>query len=96
VIAGADSIRFSEASIRALGLMWRKGGIRLQSRRILSVGFRAVPTTLGEILGSSELCRHHDDPFDRLLLHAGAEIRVSTAHHSGAACSEIDRAAPGL
>lgn len=71
VIADAESVWFSEASIWELGLKWRKGKIGLQPRRVLEQaqrdGFLPMPISIEAILVSSELRQKHGDPFDRLL-----------------------------
>ena len=71
VIARADEVAFSEASIWEIGLKWRKGKINLQPRRVveqaLRDGFRMRALSLEPILLSCELQQKHDDPFDRLL-----------------------------
>lgn len=71
VMARADEVAFSEASVWEIGLKWRKGKINLQPRRLveqaLRDGFRLCALSLEAILLSCELRQKHDDPFDRLL-----------------------------
>ena len=71
VILAAEGVWFSDASIREIGLKWRKGKINLPPRRILDQalrdGFRTLALDLESILLSCELRQEHGDPFDRLL-----------------------------
>ena len=39
-IARADDVAFSEASVREIGLKWRKGKINLQPRRVVEPALR--------------------------------------------------------
>ncbi len=87
VIARAESVCFSEASIWEIGLKWRKGKINLQPRRVvdqaLRDGFKMLAISLEAILLSCELRQAHDDPFDRLL--------YAQAKHHGCRLMTIDR-----
>lgn len=71
LIANAEAVYFSDASIWELGLKWRKGKINVQPRQIadaaIAAGLQALPIELAAILISSELKTEHGDPFDRLL-----------------------------
>lgn len=71
IMARADEIAFSEASVWEIGLKWRKGKIKLQPRRVfeqaLQDGLRKLPLSIDSILLSCELRHTHADPFDRLL-----------------------------
>ncbi len=71
IMARAEEIAFSEASVWEIGLKWRKGKIKLQPRRVfeqaLQDGMRKVPLSIDSILLSCELRQTHGDPFDRLL-----------------------------
>lgn len=71
VIAGAQGVWFSEASIWELGLKWRKGKIAVQPRRLadqaFANGLRPLPIQMESLLASCELRHKHGDPFDRLL-----------------------------
>lgn len=71
VMARAEEIAFSEASVWEIGLKWRKGKIKLQPRRVfeqaLQDGLRKLPLSIDSILLSCELRYTHGDPFDRLL-----------------------------
>jgi PIN domain nuclease of toxin-antitoxin system len=71
VIANADSVWFSEASIWELGLKWRKGKIAVKPRRLaeqaLTNGLRPLPIQMEALLTSCELRQTHGDPFDQLL-----------------------------
>lgn len=71
VMARAEEIAFSEASVWEIGLKWRKGKIKLQPRRVfeqaLQDGLRKLPLSIDSILLSCELRHTHGDPFDRLL-----------------------------
>jgi PIN domain nuclease of toxin-antitoxin system len=71
VIADAETVWFSEASIWEMGLKWRKGRIGLQPRRVFEQAqrdrFLPTPITIEAILLWSELRQKHADPFDRLL-----------------------------
>ena len=88
VIAGAEEVAFSEASVWEIGLKWRKGKINLQPRRIveqaLRDGFRLHALSLEPILLSCELRQKHGNPFDRLL--------YAQAKHMGYRLLSIDRA----
>jgi len=44
VIANADGVWFSDASIWELGLKWRKGKIAVQPRRLVDQAFAATVT----------------------------------------------------
>ncbi len=82
LIADADGVWFSEASIWELGLKWRKGKIALAPRKLadqaLANGLRPLAIHLEALLKSSELRQTHGDPFDRLLyaqaLHGGYRL----------------------
>lgn len=71
LIANAEVVYFSDASIWELGLKWRKGKINVEPRQIaeaaIASGLQALPIELTAILVSSELKTEHGDPFDRLL-----------------------------
>jgi PIN domain nuclease of toxin-antitoxin system len=71
IIADAEGVWFSDASVWELGLKWRKGKIALEPRRIveqaLASGLRPLPIQLEALLLSCELRQSHGDPFDRLL-----------------------------
>jgi PIN domain nuclease of toxin-antitoxin system len=71
VIANAEGVWFSEASIWELGLKWGKGSIAVQPRRLadqaLANGLRPLSIQLEPLLVSYELRQKHADPFDRLL-----------------------------
>ena len=87
VMARADVVAFSEASGWEIGLIWRKGKINLQPRRVaeqaLRDGFRMCALSLEPILLSCELQQKHGDPFDRLL--------YAQAKHFGYRLLSIDR-----
>ena len=92
VIAEAESVWFSDASIWELGLKWRKGKIAVQPRRVnqqaLSNGLRPLPIHIEALLISCELRQAHGDPFDRLLF--------AQARAGGFALLTIDRAIEGF
>jgi PIN domain nuclease of toxin-antitoxin system len=71
LIANAEAVFFSDASIWELGLKWRKGKINVQPRQIaeaaIASGLQALPIELAAILISSELRTEDGGPFDRLL-----------------------------
>ena len=71
VIANAEGVWFSEASIWELGLKWRKGKIALQPRRLadraFANGLRPLPIQMEPLLVPCELRHKHGDPFDRIL-----------------------------
>lgn len=71
IMARAEEIAFSEASVWEIGLKWRKGKMKLQPRKVfeqaLQNGLRKVPLSIDSILLSCELRHTHGDPFDRLL-----------------------------
>lgn len=87
VIANAEGVWFSEASIWELGLKWRKGKIALQPRRLadqaFANGLRPLPIQMEPFLVSCELRHKHGDPFDRLL--------YAQARHGGYRLLSIDR-----
>jgi PIN domain nuclease of toxin-antitoxin system len=87
VIAHADGVWFSEASIWELGLKWRKGKIAIQSRRLVDQAFanglRPLPIQMEPLLVSCELRHKPGDPFDRLL--------YAQARHGGFRLLSIDR-----
>ena len=87
VIADADGVWFSEASIWELGLKWRKGKIAIQPRRLadqaFANGLRPLAIQLEPLLVACELCRKHGDPFDRIL--------YAQARHGGFRLLSIDR-----
>ena len=71
LIADAEGVYFSEASIWELGLKFRKGKIAVEPRRILAQalhdGLRPIGISMEAMLLSCELSQDHADPFDRLL-----------------------------
>jgi PIN domain nuclease of toxin-antitoxin system len=87
VIANAEGVWFSEASIWELGLKWRKGKIAVRSRRLadqaFANGLRPLPIQMEPLLVSCELRQSHGDPFDRLL--------YAQARHAGFRLLSIDR-----
>ena len=87
VIANAEGVWFSEASIWELGLKWRKGKIGVQPRRLadqaFANGLRPLPIQMEPLLVSCELRQRHGDPFDRLL--------YAQARHAGFRFLSIDR-----
>lgn len=87
IIADAESVWFSDASIWELGLKWRKGKIAMQPRYIakqaLTNGLRPLPIHHEPLLLSCELRQTHADPFDRLL--------YAQAKHGGYRLLSIDR-----
>jgi PIN domain nuclease of toxin-antitoxin system len=87
VIADADGVWFSEASIWELGLKWRKGKIAIQPRRLadqaFANGLRPLAIQLEPLLVACELRRKHGDPFDRIL--------YAQARHGGFRLLSIDR-----
>ncbi len=88
VIANAQGVWFSEASIWELGLKWRKGKIAVQPRRLadqaLTNGLRPLPIQMEPLLLSCELRHKHGDPFDRIL--------YAQARYGGFRLLSIDRA----
>lgn len=88
----AESVWFSDASLRELGLKWRKGKIGIQPRRILrqalTNGLRCLPIQQEPLLMCSQLRQSHGDPFDRLL--------YAQAKHGGYRLLTIDRKIAGL
>ena len=87
VIANAEGVWFSEASIWELGLKWRKGKIALQPRRLadqaFANGLRPLPIQMEPLLVACELRQSQVDPFDRLL--------YAQARHAGFRLLSIDR-----
>lgn len=87
VIADAEGVWFSEASIWELGLKWRKGKIAIQPRRVadqaFANGLRPLPIQMEPLLVSCELRHKHGDPFDRIL--------YAQARHGGFRLLSIDR-----
>ena len=87
VIANAEGVWFSEASIWELGLKWRKGKIALQPRRLadqaFANGLRPLPIQMEPLLVSCELRHKHGDPFDRIL--------YAQARYGGFRLLSIDR-----
>ncbi len=71
LIADAQGVWFSDASIWELGLKWRKGKIAIEPRKLadqaLKNGLRPLPINQEALLTSCELKQQHADPFDRLL-----------------------------
>ena len=92
LMARADEVAFSEASVWEIGLKWRKGKINLQPRRVveqaLRDGFRMCALSLEPILLSCELQQKHGDPFDRLL--------YAQARHLDYRLLSIDRTLAGF
>ncbi len=92
VIADAESVWFSDASIWELGLKWRKGKIAVQPRRLvqqaLKNGLRPLALQLEALLLSCELRQAHGDPFDRLLYAQARQGRLRLL--------SIDRALAGF
>lgn len=92
VIADAESVWFSDASIWEVGLKWRKGKIAVQPRRLaeqaLANGLRPLPIQLETLLMSCELRQNHGDPFDRLL--------YAQARQGGYRLLSIDRSLAGF
>ncbi|MGQ0621970.1 MAG: type II toxin-antitoxin system VapC family toxin [Panacagrimonas sp.] len=92
VIADAEGVWFSEASIWELGLKWRKGRIAVQPRRLaeqaLANGLRPLTIQMEALLVSCELRQTHGDPFDRLL--------YAQARHGGYQLLSIDRTLAGF
>jgi PIN domain nuclease of toxin-antitoxin system len=87
VIANAEGVWFSEASIWELGLKWRKGKIAVRPRRLadqaFANGLRPLPIQMEPLLVSCELRQSYGDPFDRLL--------YAQARHAGFRLLSIDR-----
>lgn len=87
LIADAESVWFSDASLWELDLKWRKGKIAVQPRRILKQaianGLRPLPLHQEPLLASCESRQAHGDPFDRLL--------YAQAKHGGFRLLTIDR-----
>lgn len=92
LIADAQSVWFSDASIWELGLKWRKGKIAIQPRRLaqqaLTNGLRPLTIHVEAMLISCELRQSHGDPFDRLL--------YAQARHVGYSLLSIDRTLAGF
>ena len=92
LMARADEVAFSEASVWEIGLKWRNGKINLQPRRVveqaLRDGFRMCALSLEPILLSCELQQKHGDPFDRLL--------YAQARHLDYRLLSIDRTLAGI
>ena len=92
LMARADEVAFSEASVWEIGLKWRNGKINLQPRRVveqaLRDGFRMCALSLEPILLSGELQQKHGDPFDRLL--------YAQARHLDYRLLSIDRTLAGF
>jgi len=86
VIANAEGVWFSEASIWELG-KWRKGKIALRPRRLadqaFANGLRPLPIQMEPLLVSCELRHKHGDPIDRIL--------YAPARHGGFRLLSIDR-----
>ncbi|MBL8310634.1 MAG: type II toxin-antitoxin system VapC family toxin [Burkholderiales bacterium] len=76
-LSSAQAVCFSAASIRELGLKWRKGKVNVQPRAVaeaaLACGLYELGVEPGAILVSFELKTQHGDPFDRLL-YAQAKV----------------------
>ncbi len=87
IIADAEGVWFSEASIWELGLKWRKGKIAMQPRRLadqaFANGLRPLAIQMEPLLVSCELRHKHGDPFDRIL--------YAQARHGGYRLLSIDR-----
>jgi PIN domain nuclease of toxin-antitoxin system len=87
VIANAEGVWFSEASIWELGLKWRKGRIAVQPRRLadqaFANGLRPLPILMEPLIVSCELRHKHGDPFERIL--------YSQARYGGFRLLSIDR-----
>lgn len=87
VIADAEGVWFSEASIWELGLKWRKGKLAVQPKRLhkqaLANGLRPLSVQIEALLMSCEVRQAHGDPFDRLL--------YAQARHGGYQLLSIDR-----
>jgi PIN domain nuclease of toxin-antitoxin system len=87
VIADAEGVWFSEASIWELGLKWRKGKIAIQPRRLadqaFANGLRPLSIQMEPLLVSCGLRHKHGDPFDRIL--------YAQARHGGFRLLSIDR-----
>lgn len=103
LIADADGVWFSEASIWELGLKWRKGKIALAPRELadqaLANGLRSLAIHLEALLKSSELRQSHGDPFDRLLyaqaLHSGYRLLSIDRNLADFGATVINPARPG-
>lgn len=80
VIETTSSVNVSVVSIWEIGIKRTLGKVDLPED-LLNVlkfsGFEALPVGLDHALMACELPRHHDDPFDRLLI-AQAEIEDLT------------------
>ena len=92
LMARADEVAFSEASVWEIGLKWRNGKINLQPRRVVEQAlrdcFRMCALSLEPILLSCELQQKHGDPFDRLL--------YAQARHLDYRLLSIDRTLAGF
>ena len=79
-IAQADVVLVSAASAWEAAIKARLGRLRLPqpfASGVADSGFRELPVRFGHAERAAELPRHHDDPFDRMLV-AQAEIQGLT------------------
>ena len=75
-IAQADVVLVSAASAWEAAIKARLGRLRLPqpfASGVADSGFRELPVRFGHAERAAELPRHHDDPFDRMLI-AQAQI----------------------
>lgn len=95
LIEGADEVYVSAASIWEVAIKARLGKLEADPHALAAAiepsGFTELPVRASHAAGVGALDRHHDDPFDRLLLaQALAEpLRLVTADAALARYSDI-------
>lgn len=68
---GANSVWVSAASVWEMAIKKALGKLIMPDdleTALETCGFRALPITVGHALRAGALPRHHDDPFDRMLI----------------------------
>ncbi len=89
VLADPESEVFvSAASVWEAAIKRALGKLRFDTAGLLATlasgGFQALPINAAHALAAAELARHHEDPFDRMLIAQAAAMGLTVVTHDRA------------
>ena len=89
VLADPESEVFvSAASVWEAAIKRALGKLRFDTAGLLATlasgGFQALPINAPHALAAAELARHHEDPFDRMLIAQAAALGLTIVTHDRA------------
>jgi PIN domain nuclease of toxin-antitoxin system len=83
-----NEVFVSAASVWEASIKRALGRVRFETDRLLTAlgagGLRPLPIEAGHALTASDLPRHHDDPFDRMLVAQAQLLGLTLVTHDAA------------